>query len=135
MAQVRWTPQASDDLEAICRFLARDSERLAGLTAARILRAIQLLEATPYAGRAVPERERDDLRELVVTPYRVVYRIRAETCVIVCVLHGKQEFPAGVSESVATYGRSLKRVLMSMPNVGRDADFARQQDWGRDDQM
>lgn len=144
MAQVRWTPQASDDLEAVCRFVARDSARLAGLTAARILRATKVLEETPVAGRVVPERERDDLRELIVAPYRIVYRLQTQACVIICVLHGKQEFPAGVSEDVATYQvdvthdslseglphESFKHALLSMPNIGREAAFARRPDQG-----
>jgi len=39
MTQVRWTPQAADDLEAICGFIARDSEQLAAIFADRVLRA------------------------------------------------------------------------------------------------
>ena len=35
MAEVRWTPQASDDLEAICLFIARDSPQLAATRASK----------------------------------------------------------------------------------------------------
>jgi plasmid stabilization system protein ParE len=33
MAQVRWTPQAVDDLEAICLFIARDAPSVAAVFA------------------------------------------------------------------------------------------------------
>jgi plasmid stabilization system protein ParE len=35
MAQVRWTPQAADDLDAILEFIARDSPHFAGLLGER----------------------------------------------------------------------------------------------------
>lgn len=39
---------------------------------------MDVLEAFPEAGRRVPEHLRDDLRELVRAPYRIVYRITGD---------------------------------------------------------
>jgi plasmid stabilization system protein ParE len=74
--QVRWTPQAAEDLQAIYDFIARDSTVYAQLTVEDILSAIDRLTRFPLLGRRVPERERDALRELIKPPYRIVYRRR-----------------------------------------------------------
>lgn len=67
--EVRWTPQAADDLQAIYDFIARDSPHYAQLTLEDILAAIDRLEQFPLMGRHIPERARDDLRELIKPPY------------------------------------------------------------------
>jgi plasmid stabilization system protein ParE len=75
MAQVRWTPQAADDLEAICLFLSRDAPQMAALFADRVIRATDRLADYPRSGRVVPEFGLEDLREVIVGSYRVLYRI------------------------------------------------------------
>lgn len=72
MTAVRWTPQAADDLQAIYDFIARDSPHYAQLTVEDILAAIDRLEQSPLMGWRVPERSREDLRELIKPPYRIV---------------------------------------------------------------
>ena len=74
MTVVRWTPQAADDLQAIYDFIARDSPHYAQLTVENILAANDRLEQFPLMGRRVPESPREDLRELIKSPYRIVYR-------------------------------------------------------------
>jgi plasmid stabilization system protein ParE len=54
MAQVRWTPQAADDLDAIAEFIARDSSHFAGLFVADILQTVDRLADFPESGRMVP---------------------------------------------------------------------------------
>lgn len=75
MTEVRWTTQAADDLQAIYDFIGRDSEEYAQVIIEGILAAIDNLEQFPLLGRTVPERSRDDLRELIKPPYRIVYRV------------------------------------------------------------
>ena len=58
MAQVIWSPQALEDLRAICEYIGRDSEQLAILTVTRILRATDQLEDHPLSGRTRPSDER-----------------------------------------------------------------------------
>ena len=75
MGQVRWTPQAADDLDAICQFIARDAPQFATTLADRILRATDRLASFPRLGRIVPELGRERIREIIVGGYRVIYRI------------------------------------------------------------
>ncbi|MDX6445311.1 MAG: toxin ParE1/3/4 [Blastocatellia bacterium] len=92
MIQVRWTPQAAEDLQAIYDFIARDSTVYAQLTVEDILSAIDRLTRFPLLGRRVPERERDDLRELIKPPYRIVYRT-GEVLKILTIFRGSRSFP------------------------------------------
>jgi toxin ParE1/3/4 len=92
VTKVRWTPQAADDLQAIYDFIARDSPHYAQLTVERILASIDLLEQFPLRGRHIPERPREDLRELIVRPYRLVYRV-GEVVRILTIFRGSRLFP------------------------------------------
>jgi toxin ParE1/3/4 len=90
---VRWTPQAADDLQAIYDFIARDSRYYAQLTVEDILAAIDRLERFPLMGRHVPERPREDLRELIKPPYRIVYRV-SEVVKILTIFRASRLFPS-----------------------------------------
>lgn len=98
MRAIRWSEQASDDLEAIHRYIARDSAHYAATTVERILEAIDRLEQFPELGRIVPEFARPDLRELLVGRYRVVYRLESQSLGLVTILHGARtmRLPPGV---------------------------------------
>jgi toxin ParE1/3/4 len=88
MAQVRWTPQAADDLEATCLFIARDSSQLAAMFADRVLRATDRLASNPRLGRTVPELGIETLREIIVGSYRVIYQLREDQVHVLTVYHG-----------------------------------------------
>ncbi len=47
----------------------------------------------PQSGRMVPEYEDQQLRELIVFPYRMVYRVRQDRLDIIAVFHGAQRLP------------------------------------------
>ena len=95
MTEVRWTTQAADDLQAIYDFIGRDSEQYAQVIIEGILAAIDNLEQFPLLGRAVPERSRDDLRELIKPPYRIVYRV-SEVIYILTILRTSRMFPSSL---------------------------------------
>jgi toxin ParE1/3/4 len=93
LAEVVWTEQALEDLDAICLFLSRDAPRYADLFAARVFRAIESLERFPESGRVVPEIGRSDIRELIVQNHRVIYRLVGERVQIIALHHGARLFP------------------------------------------
>ena len=55
MAQISWTPQAADDLEAISNFISQDSIHYANLFVIDVLTAIERLQPFPMLGPTVPE--------------------------------------------------------------------------------
>lgn len=68
MAQVKWTPQALDDL----LFIARDAPQMAAVFADRKFRATDRLTDYPRSGRIVPELDIENIREIIVGSYRVI---------------------------------------------------------------
>lgn len=89
MARVTWTDQALDDLDAICRLIARDSRQYAQRFFDRVFRTTDRLAQFPLSGRVVPEFNREDVREVIVHGYRVIYRVLADDEVeVLTVRHG-----------------------------------------------
>ena len=66
MAQVRWTQQAANDLEAITDFIALDSPHYASLFAMDVFASVERLQAFPRLGRIVPELREPDIREIIL---------------------------------------------------------------------
>ncbi|MFZ1574141.1 MAG: type II toxin-antitoxin system RelE/ParE family toxin [Chromatiaceae bacterium] len=80
--KVRWTDQAFQRLAEIEAFIARDDpkagERLVDLLIARG----EALADHPHPGRRLPEFPNNELREVIVGNYRLVYRVRHEDVVV-----------------------------------------------------
>ena len=93
MTRLRWSPRSVDDLEAIRGFIARDSSPYADLVIQRIVAAADRLTRFPEIGRIVPEVGEPRLRELIVRPFRVVYRIRPDLVEVVTVFRSSRQLP------------------------------------------
>ena len=93
MTRLRWSPRSVDDLEAIRGFIARDSSQYADLVIHRIVAAADRLTQFPEIGRIVPEVGEPRLRELIVRPFRVVYRIRPDLVEVVTVFRSSRQLP------------------------------------------
>ena len=50
----------------------------------------------PLAGRVVPERARQDVREVFVRTYRIVYRVRESGILVLTIFEGHSTFPRDV---------------------------------------
>ena len=93
MNRLAWSPRSLRDLESIRAYIARDSSLYADLVVQRIVRATERLLRFPESGRIVPEIGQPSLRELIVRPFRVVYRLRGESVEIVTVFRATRFFP------------------------------------------
>ena len=93
MTVLRWTEQAVQDLEFIRDFIERDSPRYGRVVVERLVEATSRIELFPMSGRAVPELAREDLRELIVGDYRIVYRLDGELAVLLTVYRSSMLFP------------------------------------------
>ncbi len=94
MTKIRWTEQAVADLRSIREFIERDSPLYGRLVAERLFDATAQIERFPRSGRVVPEISRDDIRELIVGDYRIVYRLEGEIAVLLTVFRGSRLLPA-----------------------------------------
>jgi plasmid stabilization system protein ParE len=88
--EVRWSPEATEDLEAIAEYIARDSEYYAGAVVSEMLSTSRNLGEFPLIGRTVPEIGDDNIRERFVHVYRLIYHIDPPRILIVAVIHGKR---------------------------------------------
>ena len=95
MAEVGWTASAERDLREIEAFIRRDSRRYAALTVRRIRAAAGQIGEFPASGRQVPELEDTPYREIIVRPYRIIYRAdaRRDLVLILRVVHGSRLLP------------------------------------------
>jgi plasmid stabilization system protein ParE len=90
-----WTEQARADLAAIRAFISQDSPHYASVIIARLIAATDRLAPFPESGRTVPEFENPLIREVVLKPYRIVYRlVGAGEIHVLTVHHASQRFPA-----------------------------------------
>lgn len=88
--RLRWTPHSIADLHAIYDYIAEDSSDKALSMIDRLTSREDQIIAHPHSGRMVPEVEREDIRELIEAPYRIIYRIVDERIDILTVMHGAQ---------------------------------------------
>ena len=91
--RVHWTDHAKKQLAAIHDHIALDSERYAHRVVDRLTRRSQQISRFPTSGRMVPELDREDIREVIETPYRIVYRILADRIDVLTVFHAVQQPP------------------------------------------
>ena len=95
MARVTITRPANEHLRHIHRFIAQDAPAAATRVIRRIRADVRLLAQHPQQGRIVPEYDDPAIREIIVAPYRVVYRYTAERDLVqvVAVYHSAQLLP------------------------------------------
>jgi toxin ParE1/3/4 len=92
MAQVIWTRRALTHLRGIvddsaARFSPARAEKLG----ARIFASADLLKRLPLIGSVVPEYGREYVRERYVKPFRVLYAVQGDVCMIVAVIHAHRD--------------------------------------------
>ena len=91
--KVVWSRRAIRHLVHLREYIEKYSQQRAAMVAARILSAVDLLEAHPEIGR--PGRVVGTC-ELVVpgTPYIIPYRVSGGRLELIVVFHGRQRWPA-----------------------------------------
>jgi plasmid stabilization system protein ParE len=91
--RVRYTAAARADLKAIQAHIARDSVAYAKRLVQSIRAAVNQLTSFPELGGVVEDWGRDDLRELIVGNYRIIYRLFRREIRIRTVVHAARMLP------------------------------------------
>jgi plasmid stabilization system protein ParE len=86
--EVVWTRPAWDDLESAADYIARDSRAYAAAFVRDVRAAASSLSQFAERGQVVPEFRDRTMRELLVKPYRLVYRVTGERVVVLALVHG-----------------------------------------------
>jgi len=91
--QVNWARTAVIDLEAIVEYIADDDITTALSVLKKLERTAEGLEKMPLRGRIVPEIAIYGIqiyRELISSPWRIIYRISGKSVNVVSVLDGRR---------------------------------------------
>lgn len=91
---VIWSDPAKADLRHIFEYIAHDSRHYAKKVIQEIVEKTGSLSELPRIGRVVPEVEDENVRELSVYSYRVIYEITTQGIFILGVVHKRREFKA-----------------------------------------
>lgn len=89
--RVEWSNFARDDLDNLVQHISRDSAFYAQLFGEKIVLATRRLKDFSESGRRIPEADEDDLREIIVQGYRVMYRIEPSSVLILAAMHGSRD--------------------------------------------
>ena len=90
---VEFATVAQRDLQGIIEFIAADDPSVAGQVLDRIESRCAALKQMPERGRIVPELAAFGIhtyRELVISPWRVVYRISGTRVYVLAILDGRR---------------------------------------------
>ena len=79
MARLIWSPDSLDDLAEIRRYIAKDAPRAAQNFVQRIFGVAERLQSFPRSGQIVPEQDEQNIREIHLKKYRIIYRVITES--------------------------------------------------------
>jgi toxin ParE1/3/4 len=93
--KIIWSRQARDDLRDIVTFIAEHNRLVAESFGFRLISKVDLLAQFPRLGQVVPEEQNENIREIILPPYRIIYRVMAEDQVVAIarVWHGARGEP------------------------------------------
>jgi plasmid stabilization system protein ParE len=86
--RLRWTNRARRDLVEIGRYIARDDPQAARRCVDPLRSRARAAARRPRSGRVVPEFECDDIREVILGSYRIVYRLHRTAVDVLTVFEG-----------------------------------------------
>ncbi len=91
--KVVWSESAYRDLADIVQYIAKDSPTTARTILTKIKQTVAELYHSPLRGRFVPELQEQGIlfyRQLVIPPWRVLYRVAQNTVLVVAVFDSRQ---------------------------------------------
>ena len=91
--QVVWAEVAQRDLKQIIDYITIDSPGNASRILQKIKQKVSALYSMPIRGRIVPELKEQGIqtyRELIISPWRVIYRISDTTVFILSVIDSRR---------------------------------------------
>jgi plasmid stabilization system protein ParE len=93
--KIIWSCQARDDLREIVTFIAADNSTVAESFGFRLMSKVDVLAKFPLIGRVVPEENNENLREIILRPYRIIYQVMPSQQVVAIarIWHGARGEP------------------------------------------
>jgi len=89
---VKWSDRAKADLRHIYDFIAEDSGHYAKKVTQDIFDKTLRLSELPRIGKVVPEIGDENIRELHLYSYRILYELKADHNYVLAVVHKRQHY-------------------------------------------
>ena len=93
---ILWSARAKRDLDQIACYIARDNPQAARKWISKLRKTAERAARMPLAARVVPEIQRDDVREVFLRSYRIVYGVRDDHIFVFTVFGGGKLLPEDV---------------------------------------
>lgn len=87
MVKIIWAERAIDDLTNIAEYHSRYSEKYASAIISKLFNKVSILKKMPKVGRKVPERNDENIRELIEGNYRIIYELKGGERIEVLLVH------------------------------------------------
>jgi toxin ParE1/3/4 len=91
---VIWSQPAKADLRAIHDFITHDSPHYAKKVVQDIREKTDILERLPQIGKKVAKLNNEQIRELSLYSYRIIYEIKDKGIYVLTVAHKRQDLKA-----------------------------------------
>ena len=88
--KIFWSPLAVERLESIFEYISKDDNVAAHKMINRIFKKVESLSKFPERGKKVPEANREEIREVFESNYRIIYRLDAKKLFILTIRNFKQ---------------------------------------------
>lgn len=95
--KLAWTERALRDLRDIDAYIAADDPAAAERWIGKLLSAAERAAKFPHSGHVVREKGREDVRQILVRSYRIVYLVREKQVDILTVFEGHHLLPDDVT--------------------------------------
>lgn len=90
--RVVWTEAAQDHLDSVVSYIVQDSPLAGSRFLELVLETAQSLAWLSERGRVAPEIRRDNVREIFVYRYRLIYEVSESEVHILSFIHGSRDF-------------------------------------------
>jgi len=87
-----WSPLADRQVDEVLAYIAADDAAAARRWLEELFERVDALRSFPDSGRVIPELGREEIRELLVDSYRVIYRHRGDLVEIAVIRHQARHF-------------------------------------------
>ncbi|MCP5244998.1 MAG: type II toxin-antitoxin system RelE/ParE family toxin [Burkholderiales bacterium] len=87
---VVWTDSATSDLRAVHDYIAKDSLYYAKKVVNDVRERMEQLDTFPKIGRIVPEINQENIREISIYSYRIIYEINDQVIIVLAIVHQRQ---------------------------------------------
>jgi plasmid stabilization system protein ParE len=89
--EISWSAGSVENLQAIHDYHAPTSPAYAARMLTRLIDRTEQIAKFPRSGRVVPEMGTDALREVIESPYRLIYRVSSREVEIVAIVHASRD--------------------------------------------